>query len=156
MSIDKTILVLSIIMGILIGFSINVSIGHKEVYIEHEVVFVQNGWKWTQVEKDIVSEIIKISDLTDFDWKLVTAIAQLETQMGIKVVGKNNLFNIKLTSDTYRNYETIKNSIVDFINLLMTSDYYKEFQVSKKLEDLFRYAEDPLWETKVQQIMNKL
>jgi len=38
----------------------------------------------------------------------------------------------------------------------MTSDYYKEFQVSKKLEDLFRYAEDPLWETKVQQIMNKL
>jgi len=91
------------------------------------------------------------------EWKLAVAIAKLETQLGEKgkLVGKNNLYNIKRTEDTYRNYETTRDSILDFINLLNTSHYYKEFQDSRELDDLFRYAEDPKWEWKVKNIMNK-
>lgn len=104
----------------------------------------------------ILNEIKEISKEQGFEWKLAVAIAKLETQWGIKVVGRNNLYNIKRTGDTYRNYSTTRESILDFINLLNTSRHYKEFQKSRKLKDLYNYAEDPLWEWKVQNIMNTL
>lgn len=165
MSIKKILIVLLILIVIftilflmisLITPQKRLTINCQQILSEKEIIFIQNGWRWTQVEEDIVFEVIKISDLIGFDWKLVAAIAQLETQMGTKTVGKNNLFNITCGEGCFRVYSSTEESILDFINLLMTSDYYKEFQVSKKLEDLHRYAEDPLWETKVQQIMNKL
>ena len=104
----------------------------------------------------VVKEIMDICKETKFEWKLAVAIARQETQLGEKVVGKNNLYNIKRTENIYRNYNTTRDSILDFINLLNTSYYYKEFQISRKLDDLFRYAEDPLWELKVRNIMNTL
>ena len=123
---------------------------------ETETTFIKDRYYWTDEQKIIIIDIIEMSELVGFDWKLVVAVAQLETQMGEKVVGRNNLFNIKSSADTYRHYSIYKESVLDFIRLLNTSRYYKEFQESGSVDDLFRYAEDPLWIPKVKSIMYNL
>jgi len=118
--------------------------------------FRENNIYVNDYQLKIIKEIISICKEHNFEWKLAVAVAKLETQLGTLVVGKNNLYNIKGYNNTYREYKTTRDSIKNFINLLNTSHYYSGFQKSRKLVDLYNYAEDPLWIPKVKSIMDKL
>ena len=120
--------------------------------IKPKVIYIQGDFE----EKQLIEKFIDISSQLRFDWKLTVAVAQLETILCKATVGKNNCFNLTNGKGGFLDFYTKEDSAIYFINLLQTSPYYKEFQSSGKVDDLFRYAEDIYWRDKIKILMNRL